>query len=445
MGLRSSDAGENETRAIAQRHAKSRELQGLNVLGLSGRSAHAHPHRANQRIDHRTFADVREAHEADGASPSRCAGRRRVGSASADVRQSGEQLVEECRGVHDAIELVVSLRAQGLLIVLLLRRNRRLLALAATLLWRLLRCLLTQQIVVAVAVRNRHMHRAHGLGRHRRGCGSGVAVLVLLPARGRRPREDRGRGRGLRGGPPSGGRCLLGRRGLLVLRRPLLGDDVRSGLRHCLTLLPPQLVQRRKVHVIDTFRLEVLGPSRPLGIRQEVGLVAQQHEALLSAADFLHIACQVPAVVEVRVSGIHNLHQEVASLHAAPELPPEVQIPLVRRQVKAFLLGLLGERAAPAHEALRLDPRQLVHIHAVLPERPPRNRHVFSPALGLRLRRQHLVGPPVGDQGRPLDELGLAGLVCPSLLPELDGGYQVVEVRLLEYRFPAGQADVHLG
>mmetsp|Transcript_103129 Transcript_103129/g.298354 ORF Transcript_103129/g.298354 Transcript_103129/m.298354 type:complete len:282 (-) Transcript_103129:250-1095(-) len=215
---------------------------------------------------------------------------------------------------------------------------------------------------------------------------------------------------------------------LLVLRGGALGARRRRGY----PALAVQLPEGGEEDDIHASGRPISGPRSAQISRQEVRLVHQQQQAL-AGKPVLHIALKVAAPVELGVAAVHDLHQEVAPLDASPQLPPEVDVPFVRRHHHMVLFLDSRQAAAPLQECLALLLHELLSALRVLPHGPPRDGDDDAPRrLGQGLDVGHGVVLGFDDPRALLDEahapLGLEGGAGQCGLRE-----EVVQAALLQH------------
>jgi len=216
-----------------------------------------------------------------------------------------------------------------------------------------------------------------------------LLLLLLLQRRPRGARPPRRRQHGdwrIRGGGAACARaCARGAPALLRAVQLLQLCQLRCG---------------RKKDKLHALPVKVAHPRRALRGRQKVRLVEHQQAALVGVY-LPHVRLQVGAAVQQRVPRVHDLHQNVAALHHAPQLPPHVNVFFKgRHRAGLRALGRAREPAAvrqlrhrhvapPRKERVFLRAVQLLGAGAVLPPRAPRDGQVAHRARGhvAQLRR----------------------------------------------------------
>mmetsp|Transcript_33156 Transcript_33156/g.91369 ORF Transcript_33156/g.91369 Transcript_33156/m.91369 type:complete len:518 (+) Transcript_33156:339-1892(+) len=355
--------------AIAQRDPHARQLQCLDVFRLPWPAAHANLLGTHQRVDHSALPNVRISDESHCASPKNAVRALCLGGGSRG--QTRDQLVQEVVAI-DNVDVGVRQDTQRWCCGVVLCIGR-LLGLGGNHLSGVGSFVAfgsgIAAISVEVVVQPRHRHR------------SGVVDLILC------------------------GTCT---RQLCLFR---------------------ELVECGEEEHVDVVRRVVFRPLPALIRRKKVRLVNKKHHAF-PFVHLLYIAAEVPAMVKVWITGVQDLHEQIAPLDGAPQLPPKVEVALVWREVKALLLGGAGEFPAPFGECLALQDGKPLRRHAFGPKRASWYRHELA-LLGRDLFS--LADRLCRNQCRPLDELVLANFLCVLLLSEFHRRDEFLERALFEY------------
>ena len=133
---------------------------------------------------------------------------------------------------------------------------------------------------------------------------------------------------------------------------------------------------------------------------EEVRLVEEEHGSFFRV-EFLDERLEVGAPVKHGVPGVHHLHDDVAPLAHAPELAPDLEVLLERREAQALVFLDGGECAAPLEEVSSLVLVEHLGGHVFGPGRASGNLEAVGvELLGGALRLGRGGGTRLGDSGR---------------------------------------------
>ncbi|KAH9830066.1 hypothetical protein Tdes44962_MAKER09090 [Teratosphaeria destructans] len=345
LGFGGGEVGEDETGTVAQDDAVG-EVDGLEVLGLAWGGGYTHFLGAKEGVDGGGFSDVGVADEADGGFAAR-----RIGSLGGVLEEElfevvgGEDASAVLGGEGDTVELFFAtdsflVHPLLLLIMPVLEMDSlgllcNLVAVRVDVCWiDFFLDVALIQFVVILAVFFLLVILVLFL----------LLLLLLLP-------------------------LLLLLAVLTVIFRLvfLLCQSIKRilpGLLPRLVHLPRQL--GRKESEIDLVLDEPIRPRGPLLRGHHIGLVDQEQIPLVRV-DLLDVVLQVLGAEQQGIPRIDNLHDQITPLDDPPQLPPDLQIPLERRQQQIVDLLQLGQTAPPLQHAGPLPLIQLARRRALVP------------------------------------------------------------------------------